>query len=140
MQNSQSFYIDGQWIKSSTDNKLNVINPANEEIICEISLGNETDLEKSVVAAKKAFISFSEYSREKKITIFDNIIAVYKKRMGDLSNAVTLEMGAPKSLSEKAQAPSGLGHFMQMRKVLETFAFENEVNSSIRLWYPFGTT
>ncbi len=138
MQNSQSFYIDGQWIKSSTDNKLNVINPANEEIICEISLGNETDLEKSVVAAKKAFISFSEYSREKKITIFDNIIAVYKKRMGDLSNAVTLEMGAPKSLSEKAQAPSGLGHFMQMRKVLETFAFENEVNSSIIRREPVG--
>ncbi len=131
MQNSKFFYINGEWVSPESKNTINVINPANEDIICDIILGNNSDLDKAVNSAKKAFQNYSLFSKEDKLLILDNIISAYKKRMNDLSNAITNEMGAPKTLSEKAQVPSGLGHFIQARKILETFKFEENLNSSL---------
>ncbi len=131
MKNSNKFFINGEWVKPNSDSTKEVINPSNEQVICEISIGNKIDLDNAVKAAKLAFNEYSNFSKEDKLMILERIILSYKKRMIDLSQAVTLEMGAPKSLSEKAQVPSGLGHFIQTKKVLESFNFEREINFSI---------
>ncbi len=138
MRNSNKFFINGEWVKPNSDFTTEVINPSNEEVICEISLGNQLDLDNAVKAAKLAFNKYSNFSKEDKLMMMDRIILSYKKRMNDLSKAVTLEMGAPKNLSEKAQVPSGLGHFIQTKKVLENFNFEREINSSIVRKEPIG--
>ena len=138
MQNSKFFYINGEWVEPNSKETLSVINPATEEVICDISLGNQTDLDIAVAAAKDAFIKYGKSSKEDRLNILERIISSYKKRMNDLSNAVTIEMGAPKILSEKAQVPSGLGHFMQAKKVLKNFSFEKELNSSIVQKEPIG--
>ena len=138
MKNNNKFFINGKWVEPNSKETLSVINPANEEVICDISLGNQIDLDDAVNAARKAFISYSNSSKEDRLSILDRIISSYKKRMGELSNAITIEMGAPKTLSEKAQVPSGLGHFMQAKKILENFSFEKKVNSSIVQKEPIG--
>ena len=43
-QNNQKFYINGQWVNPQSTQLLDVINPANEEIITQIAIGNEEDL------------------------------------------------------------------------------------------------
>ena len=136
--NYNKFFINGNWVEPNSKDTLPVINPANEEVICYISLGNKFDLDNAVNSARKAFISYSKSSKEDRISILDRIISSYKKRMDDLSKAITIEMGAPKTLSEKAQVPSGLGHFMKAKKILENFSFEKEVNSSIIIKEPVG--
>ena len=136
--NYNKFFINGKWVEPNSKDTLPVINPANEEVICDISLGNKFDLDNAVNSARKAFISYSKSSKEERISILDRIISSYKKRMDELSKAITIEMGAPKTLSEKAQVPSGLGHFMKAKKILENFSFEKEVNSSIVLKEPVG--
>ena len=138
MNNNNKFFINGKWVEPNSSETLSVINPATEEVICDISLGNQSDLDAAVAAARNAFINYSKSSKEDRLNILERIISSYKKRMNDLSNAVTIEMGAPKTLSEKAQVPSGLGHFMQAKKILENFSFEKEVNSSIVQKEPVG--
>ena len=138
MNNNNKFFINGKWVEPNSNETLSVINPATEEVICEISLGNQSDLDTAVAAARDAFINYSKSSKEDRLNILERIISSYKKRMHDLSNAITIEMGAPKTLSEKAQVPSGLGHFMQAKKILENFSFEKEVNSSIVQKEPVG--
>ena len=46
---------------------------------------------------------------EDRIDLFQKIIESFKKRLNDLAEIISLEMGAPITLSKKAQA-SGLGH------------------------------
>ncbi len=138
MKNSKSFYINGQWVKPNSAEVVDVINPANEEVICEIALGNKIDLDEAVYSAKNAFITFSNSTKEDRLNILDSIIIEYKKRISELSTVITQEMGAPKTLSEKAQAPSGLGHFMQVRKILDRYNFQEEINSSIIQKEPIG--
>ena len=38
------FYINGEWIKPSGTETADVINPATEEAVAEISLGNSVDV------------------------------------------------------------------------------------------------
>ena len=48
---------------------FDVINPATEESIGRIALGNEGDLNNAVAAAKAAFDSFSQTSKEERINL-----------------------------------------------------------------------
>ena len=78
MNNNKKFYINGEWVDPISPKTLDVINPANEEIVSEISLGSEEDVNKAVAAAKKAFLTFSLTSREERLELFEKIMTVYK--------------------------------------------------------------
>jgi len=138
MNNTKKFYINGEWVDPVSPKTLNVINPANEEIISEISLGSEEDVNKAVDAAKKAFLTFSLTSREERLELFEKIMDVYKKRMPDLAKAITSEMGAPVNLANNAQAPAGLGHLNKAYKALKEYKFETEINTTIIRKEPVG--
>ena len=64
---------------------------------------------------------------EDRIDLFQKIIESFKKRLNDLAEIISLEMGAPITLSKKAQAPSGLGHFMNTLSALKNFKFEESI-------------
>ena len=104
--------------------KVIVSNPANEKAIGDIIFADKADLDLAVLSAKEAFDSFSIITLDEKIELFNNIINSFKKRLNDLAEIITQEMGAPITLSQKAQAPSGLGHFINTLNALKQFQFE----------------
>ena len=138
MENNKKFYINGEWVDPITPKSLGVINPANEEVVSEISLGSEEDINKAVAAAKKAFTTFSVTTREDRLELFEKIINVYKKRMPDLAKAITSEMGAPVNLANAAQAPAGLGHLSKAYNALKEYKFETTINTTIIRKEPVG--
>lgn len=138
MSNNLKFYINGQWVAPSTSDTLDVINPATEESIGKIAMGGSADVDAAVAAAKNAFVSFSQTSREERIELLEKIIAAYSARMGEVATAISQEMGAPLKLAQAAQAPSGLGHFMSTLNVLKTFEFEEDLGSTRIVHEPAG--
>jgi aldehyde dehydrogenase (NAD+) len=48
-------YINGEWVNSTGTETVEVINPANEEVLALSPLGTSKDVEKAVMAAKEAF-------------------------------------------------------------------------------------
>ena len=50
-------YINGEWIDSTGNELIAVVNPATEEVIGEISAANKDDIGRAVVAAKAAYDS-----------------------------------------------------------------------------------
>src|SRR6185437_507650 len=103
------FYIDGQWVEPTELKTLDVENPATEDVVGHIALGNAKDVDKAVKAARKAFATWSQTSREERLEVLGRILTEYQKRFGDLATAVTEEMGAPSSLAQRAQVPVGMG-------------------------------
>ena len=138
MSNRQKFYINGEWVEPSTSATLEVINPATEEPIDTIALGGPADVDKAVAAAKAAFETFSQTSREERVALLEQIIATYSARMGDVAQVISQEMGAPLPLANAAQAPAGLGHFMTTLEVLKTFEFEEDIGTSHVVREPAG--
>ena len=138
MSNRQKFYINGEWVQPSTDATLEVINPATEEPIDAIALGGPQDVDKAVAAAKAAFETYSQTSREERVALMERIIAAYSARMGDVAAVISQEMGAPMGLAKVAQAPAGLGHFMTTLEVLKTYEFEEDIGTSHIVREPAG--
>ena len=138
MKDCRQFYIDGKWVDPTEAHDFTVINPANEEPIATISLGSAADVDRAVAAAKPAFESYSETSIEERLRLLRRIIQGYKAKMEEMAETISQEMGAPLSLSRKAQAPAGLGHLLEMVKVLEHFKFEELKGSTLMRKEPIG--
>ena len=138
MDHNKQFYINGEWIDSSNGQSHDVINPATETACGQITLASVEDVDNAVKAAKAAFPAFSKTSREDKLTLIDKIIEVYSARMDDLIAAVMMEMGSPRMLAAKAQVPAGLGHFIQIKKVLEGFDFGGDLGGAKIIREPVG--
>jgi len=134
----RKFYIDGQWVDPAASHDFNVINPATEEPAGVISMGSAADVDRAVAAARHAFESFSQTTREERRALLQNILTIYKKRYADIANAIRDEMGAPAKLANGSQAGIGVGHISAMLDVLETFEFEERRGSTRLMLEPVG--
>jgi len=126
MKDCRKFYINGAWVEPSKPNDFEVINPATEEPCAKISLGSEEDVNKAVAAAKEAFKTFSQTSREERMALLQKIMEVYQTRYDDIVATVSEEMGAPLWLSKAAQAATGLGHLAKTLEILKDYKFEED--------------
>jgi aldehyde dehydrogenase (NAD+) len=127
MKDHLQFYIDGRWVDPAGEaRQFPVINPATEEPIARIALGGVKDVDLAVAAARRAFETFSQTTREQRIDLLKAISAAYQARYDEVAETISLEMGAPLWLAKAAQAATGLGHFAQMIAVLEKYPFEEQ--------------
>lgn len=138
MKNCTEFYIDGKWVAPAKRSDFTVCNPATEEPVGTISLGREADVDRAVAAARKAFPSYSETTVPERLAHLSRIIQVYRSKMEELAETISLEMGCPLSLSRTAQVPVGLGHFLEIVKVLGHFKFEEIKGSTLLCKEPVG--
>jgi aldehyde dehydrogenase (NAD+) len=138
MKDCRQFYIDGKWVDPTQVHDFTVINPANEQPIATISLGLAADVDRAVAAAKRAFESYSESSLGERLGLLHRVIDVYQSKMEDMAETISQEMGAPRSLSRRAQAPAGLAHLLEIVKVLGCFEFEKLKGSTLMRKEPIG--
>ena len=134
----RKFYIDGQWVDPAQPKDFKVISPATEEPAGVISMGSAVDVDRAVAAARRAFDSFSQTTREERRGLLETILKVYKKRYADVANAIRDEMGAPVKLANGGQAGVGVGHLKAMIDVLETFEFETRHGPTRLVLEPIG--
>ena len=122
--NGRKFYIDGSWVDPIGRAKWEVINPATEDPIAEIALGNTADVDRAVAAARAAFPSFARTTRQERIDLLKRVFESYRARYDEFANTISLEMGAPMKLCLDLQALAGVAHLGEILRVLETYEFE----------------
>jgi aldehyde dehydrogenase (NAD+) len=139
MLDKRKFYINGEWVAPLIANDLEVLNPATEKPVAVISMGSAGDIDRAVAAAKKAFATYSRTTTEELLAILEKLLAIYKRRYEEMAQTITLELGAPLSMSREQQADVGVGHlqgFIDALKRLHT----REVlpNGDVMLREPIG--
>ena len=132
------FYIDGAWADPVDPNTVPVENPATEETIGHISLGSAADVDKAVVAARRAFEGWQFSSRADRLDLLRAIAAGIEARREDLARAVSDEMGAPMSLASGPHVGLLAGHLQTAIGILEDFAFERQDGATLHLYEPIG--
>ena len=75
MQNSRQFYINGAWVDPLEANDFAVENPATGEVVDTISLGSSADVDRAVAAARAAFDSYSQTSRDERLALLALLFA-----------------------------------------------------------------
>ena len=69
------FYINGLWVDPAQADTLDVIDPSNEEAVARISLGSGDDVDAAVTAARDAFDTYSQTSRDVRIALLERVLA-----------------------------------------------------------------
>jgi aldehyde dehydrogenase (NAD+) len=129
---NRQFYIDGAWVDPIEPKELKVINPATEEVAGVISMGSSKDVDRAVMAARRAFDSYSRSAPAERLALLERMLAAYKAHYDEIAQAISIEMGAPITLSKGSQTGIGVGHISAMIDVLKNFKFE-EMRGTVRL-------
>lgn len=138
MDSYEQNYINGQWVTSDGGTPHHVINPATEEPSTKIILGSKADVDAAVAAAKEAFKTYSQTSREERLALMGRIVEEYQKRIPDIANSLAAEMGAPISLGNAMQGTAGLGGFAGTMEALANFEFSDRQGDNLIVYEPIG--
>lgn len=104
------FYINGAWVAPAKPREYPVIDPATEDQIATISLGDQADTDAAVAAARAAFPAWSGTPVAERKALLEKILNVYEEGYADaMAEAIRSEMGAPHDLAHTSQAPSLTG-------------------------------
>jgi aldehyde dehydrogenase (NAD+) len=131
-------YINGEWVDSIGGTRHEVISPSTEEACTEITLGTKADVDAAVAAARKAFVTYSQTTREERLALLGRILEEYKKRIPDLAKSMAAEMGAPVSFASTAQVGAGMGGFMGTIAALADFNFTEKQGAVLLAYEPIG--
>ena len=139
MENLHKFYINGAWVSPDSTVTMPVINPANEQVVATVALGNANDVDRAVAAASQAFETFSMTSKQERLALLERIKQVTETRFEDLAQAMREEMGAPITFSREAQADAAIGHLQGFVDALERLEEEVDLgNGELLVREPIG--
>src|SRR5262245_16203163 len=138
MGNTTKFYIDGAWVDPVTPHRLDVINPATEEVAGQISLGSRVDVDRAVAAARRAFTTYSQSSIDERLALLQRIVDGFEARNAELARAMTVEMGSPITFSNEVQTVNALTHFKEMISILGSYEFERFMGGALIRREPIG--
>lgn len=138
MVNRMQFYIDGAWIDPASMKTARTVNPATAEEIHELALGSKADVDKAVTAARRAFDSFSQTTREQRMSILTKVLDIYKDRAKEIGDSISDEIGAPLAMAEQKQAGSAIAHLATTLDVLKNYSFEERIGSTVVVREPIG--
>ena len=130
MLDKRKFYINGQWVEPSKKNDFDVINPSDETVCAVISLGSQEDTNAAVNAAREALPSWSNSSKEDRVALLERLYSIYERRMDEMAEVISIEMGAPIDFAKAAQAPSGTSAIEDFLNQLRKFEFEEQLDDS----------
>ncbi len=123
--NMTKFYIDGAWVAPLSSQRLGVENPATEEIVCEVAIGNVADADRAILAARAAFEGWTATPVADRIALVRRILEVYNAHFEDFAQVMSTEMGAPIEWARGAQAWAGQVHIESTIKAAEAMVWEH---------------
>ena len=139
MENLRKFYIGGEWVEPISSATMPVLNPATEEQIGTVALGNSEDVNRAVAAANDAFGTFALSSKAERLGLLRSLKAATQARFEELAQAMRMEMGAPITMSREVQADAAIGHLQGFIDALEGLEERTALaNGDIQLHEPIG--
>lgn len=140
MKTCLDFYIDGAWVKPAKGSRLlDVVNPATEQVSGQVALGTADDAVRAIEAAARAFPAWAATLLAERLEILAKVTEGYERRIDEIAQAISLEMGAPlERLAKPAQARAGLGHFKTALALAKTYAFERRQGTTLVVKEPVG--
>lgn len=123
-------YINGHWLDPTDPRTVPVIDPATENVVAEVCLSGLDEVESAVRAANAAFETYSDFSPRERIALLERVLAEYERRLPDIADAVSADIGAPAWFAEQAQAATGVAHLKVGLEILRSFRFSERVGTT----------
>jgi aldehyde dehydrogenase (NAD+) len=130
--------IAGEIVDTATD-RIEVVNPATEDVIASVPSGTAADVDAAVAAASAAFASWSATTVAERGAIVRRISEGLAARNEEIAATISAEMGSPITFARRVQAGLPVATSGGIATLLEGgFAFEEEIGNSLVVREPVG--
>jgi len=94
-------YINGEWIKSSSTETIDVVNPANQEVLAKVPFGSATaiDVNHACESALTAQKEWSKVPVMKRVQVLYKLKSLFEIHKEDIAKVITDESGKTKDES-----------------------------------------
>lgn len=131
-------YIDGKWVDPIGSGKFILLNPADESVVAELSLGSKEDVDRAVTAAVRTFDGWSVSNVSDRIRIIEKIIGGIEVRREELAQVQALTMGAPIEKSRLGNVDEVIGYARGILEGIRNFPFEERIGTTLVVKEPIG--
>lgn len=104
--------IDGEFVNSVSGKTFETINPANEEVISKVQEGDRADVEKAILAARKAFDEgpWRKTTGYERSRLMNKLADLIEKNADELAALESLDNGKPLFWAKAADIPFVVSH------------------------------
>ncbi|MGQ0630317.1 MAG: aldehyde dehydrogenase family protein [Sporichthyaceae bacterium] len=132
MRTYDALYIDGTWqapevTKAATD----VLSAADGTVIAQVPAGGTGDVDKAVVAARRAFGSWSATAQGERSAALFALHVALTERADALADVIALEVGMPRKLATRVQVGGPMMILESYARMAADYEFTAEVNNSL---------
>jgi aldehyde dehydrogenase (NAD+) len=125
------FYIGGQWVEPAGTGKLDVLDPATETVFATIAEGLPEDIDRAVAAARAAFTGWWDTAPAARGELLSRVADLLQERRDEVADAISHELGMPRSQSDPIQVGSGIATFLMAAELAATYEFEQQGESLV---------
>lgn len=131
-------YIDGAWRPAAGRDVIEVVNPADEQVIATVPAGTVEDVDAAVRAARAALPAWAATPPAERAARLAALRDVLTARQDEIAGTVTAELGSPLKLSQTVHAGVPVAVAGSYAELAATYAFEERVGNSTVLHEPVG--
>jgi aldehyde dehydrogenase (NAD+) len=111
-------YIDGAFVESHGREVMDVVRPADRQVIGRVTLADEEDTRRAIAAANRAFATYGRSTKEQRVKILRRLHEAASARIDDLSAAMVEEYGGVVQFARPI-VESGVNAFLASEKALQ---------------------
>jgi aldehyde dehydrogenase (NAD+) len=130
-------YIDGEFVGSHGREVIDIVNPSNGKVIARVTLADEEDTRRAIAAAKRAFVSFRQTTKEERANVLRRLHEVVAARVDDLTAAMVEEYGGVVRFAEPI-VQAGANAFLATEKALQELPLTRSWNKTTVTYEPVG--
>ncbi|MFF3896697.1 aldehyde dehydrogenase family protein [Streptomyces sp. NPDC001812] len=131
-------YIDGAWRPAAGPDVIEVVNPADGQVIATVPAGTAEDVDAAVRAARAALPAWAATPPAERAARLAALRDVLVARQEEIARTVTAELGAPLKLSQTVHAGVPVAVAGSYAELAATYPFEERTGNSTVLHEPVG--
>ncbi|CQR64867.1 aldehyde dehydrogenase family protein [Streptomyces leeuwenhoekii] len=138
MKAHDGMYIDGTWRPAVGRDVIEVVNPADEQVIGQVPAGDARDVDTAVRAARAALPGWAATPPAERAARLAALRDVLVARAGEIAETVTAELGSPLKLSQTVHVGAPIAVAGSYAELAATYAFEERIGNSTVYQEPIG--
>ncbi|MFF4104969.1 aldehyde dehydrogenase family protein [Streptomyces sp. NPDC001903] len=138
MKAHDGMYIDGAWRPAAGRERIEVVNPADEQVIGGVPAANADDVDAAVRAARAAFPGWAATAPAERAALIGALRDVLVARKDEFTEIITAELGSPRGFSEMVHVGAPIAVSSSFAELGASYAFEERIGNSTVLLEPVG--
>jgi aldehyde dehydrogenase (NAD+) len=122
-------FINGEWVQSSGNDTIAVVNPATEERIAEVARGTAEDVDRAAKAATAAFPSWSQTPTEERGKALRRLADLIESRADEITRLIVSEVGQPIAFALDAQTGVAVRDLQNFAESIDAVLWQERVEN-----------